>query len=111
MFRLSAWMLCLSLALAAAAAQPTPLVRVGAPETDDIAYSPDGRVLAVATDFYVELLDADTMASIRRLEPGGRRVRFSPDGAILAAIGGRAFFFNAETFASLGSTPDEVAEG
>lgn len=108
MFRPAAWLLCVSLAGAVLASEPAPLVRVGKPDIEDIAYSPDGRALAVATMRAIELLDSESGAALDRLEPGGRRVMYSHDGAMLAAIDGPARFWNARTGAPLGSTAVDV---
>ena len=56
----------------------------------NIAYSPDGTLLAVASSIGVWLYDANTGAEVNLLSGHTRPVRsveFSPDGAILASCG------------------------
>ncbi|MEO2006605.1 MAG: hypothetical protein ABGY41_21200, partial [Candidatus Poribacteria bacterium] len=66
---------------------PVPIVEVGKPRLNDIAYSPDGGTLAMLTSEWVELLDADSFEEIRRFGSGGEEVHFSPDGSLLAVFG------------------------
>jgi WD40 repeat protein len=61
------------------------------PQIFDIAYSPDGKLLALAGHEEVRLVDAATKQQLATL-PGHagavRAVAFSPDGKLLAAAGG-----------------------
>jgi len=57
----------------------------------DLAYSPDGKLLAVAGYREVRLLDASTRQEVGKLTGHAGDVRslaFSPDGKLLAAAGG-----------------------
>lgn len=58
----------------------------GAPMSfNGLAFSPDGRFLAVACDRRVELFDPRTGEHVRRVgEAGAEAVAFHPDGALLA---------------------------
>ena len=63
------------------------IMRLGKGTTHDIAYSPDGTRLAVASGIGVWLYDAHTGAEITLLKTqpvGVRSVAFSPDGNTLA---------------------------
>lgn len=111
MLRLIAWLVCTAVVVSAPAVTPTPLVRVGGPDIEDIAYSPDGRTLAVATMRAIELLDSETGVVMDRLEPGGYRVMYSQDGEMLAAVNGPARFWNAHTGAPIGATAVDVDGG
>lgn len=61
---------------------------------DDIAYSPDGRLFAVATNSWIYLYEIQTALEVRLIKTGldllrpfpvGARLVFSPDGSLLAA--------------------------
>ena len=54
-------------------------------EVSQIAYSPDGRTLAVATYSGVKLLDAQTGQRLAAWPTPAWSVAFSPDGALLAS--------------------------
>ena len=69
-----------------AAYVPVPIVEVGKPHLTDIAYSPDGRVLATLTADWIELLDTDTFEPAARFGRGGGRIEFSPDGLEIAVF-------------------------
>ena len=60
------------------------------PEENDYLFSPDGALLAVATDDAVELWDAVSGRQKDSLNLGGQVERqvFSPDGASLAIVAG-----------------------
>ena len=70
--------------------------RQGPPEAMDLAFSPDGRRLAVASRQQVKLMDTETAEEVLTLRGRAQlvsnthgfnpRVRFSPDGRELAAI-------------------------
>ena len=45
-----------------------PLVTIGKPALHDILYSPDGRFLATLTEYYLEILDAETYASVSHVQ-------------------------------------------
>ena len=65
---------------------PVPIVEVGKPRLNDIAYSPDGGTLATLTGEWVELLDTDTFETVARFGQGGGRIEFSPDGSEIAVL-------------------------
>jgi RNA polymerase sigma factor (sigma-70 family) len=63
-----------------------------------VAFCPDGRILAAAGENYIQLWDLPSKRMVRQLEQApsefrrlaywpGRRMAFSPDGTILAAAG------------------------
>lgn len=56
----------------------------------EIAYSPNGRLLAVASSIGIYLYDAETLEEVRYLESDARvlSVAFSPDGQTLASGSG-----------------------
>ncbi len=99
-------MACVTAACIAAAPQPS--VRVGGPDIEHIAFAPDGRTLAVATKRAIELLDVASGNVVDTLSPGGTRVLYSPDGGLLASVGGPARFWSAQTGAPLGATSADV---
>ena len=68
------------------AAQVRQLVRWGKGSAEGLAYSPDGRQLAVASGLGVYLYDAESLAETRFIstEVIAMRVAFSPDGQVLA---------------------------
>ncbi len=78
---------------------PTPIVEVGKPRLEAIAYSPDGRLLATLTTDWIELLDADTFEPVARFGRGGDEIGFSSDGSEIAVFGGAepARIYNAVT--------------
>lgn len=67
------------------------VMRIGRGILRDVAHSPDGAYVAVATSLGIELLDS-TSAEIVRVFPGDGRIEkvgsmsFSPDGALIAGI-------------------------
>jgi len=65
----------------------TQLARWGKGRIREIAYSPDGRLLAVGTSIGVHLYDAATFREVRYLETPAvvTSVAFSPDGVLLAS--------------------------
>ena len=64
----------------------TELARWGEGTLKSMAWSPDGRLLAVAGSLGIRLLDAQTMEEIQFLETGSvSDVAFSPDGKLLAS--------------------------
>jgi len=65
---------------------PGPL-RIGGGEIHDVAYSPDGELLAVAAPYGVWLLDGKTFAELACLsarETPAQVLAFLPDGKLLA---------------------------
>jgi len=86
-----------------------PSVRMGKGTLSDIAYSPDGKILAVSTGLGIRLYDANNLEEIGILEedkvtPGN--LYFSPDGKILAIVnnsGTVITLWNMETKAKIGS--------
>ena len=72
-----------------------PVFTIGKPPLEDIAYTPDGRFLATLSNSYlgaaIELLDAESFASVHRIDSvEGRHIQFSPDGSQLAIFGNKA---------------------
>ncbi len=67
-----------------------PILTIGKPYLDDIAYTPDGRFLAtLSISYWVELLDAETFVPVHRIDTvKGAHLRFSPDSSKLAIFGG-----------------------
>ncbi|MAF10071.1 hypothetical protein CMK11_06425, partial [Candidatus Poribacteria bacterium] len=78
---------------------PTPILEVGKPRLEDIAYSPDGRVLATLTTDWIELLDADTFEPVARFGRGGDEIEFSSDASEIAVFDGAgpARIYDADT--------------
>jgi serine/threonine protein kinase/tetratricopeptide (TPR) repeat protein len=72
---------------AASAEHVRELARLGRGTVVELAYSPDGRAVAVASSMGVYLYDAATLAELRYLETGSFvwDVAFSPDGQTLAS--------------------------
>jgi len=70
------------------AAQVSSLARLGKGKLNDMALSPGGDYLAVATSIGIYLYDPETFAEIRfiPLSVGMRMMAFSQDGKLLAAI-------------------------
>ena len=69
------------------ASRVTQLARWGKGTVNEVAYSPDGRLLAVASSLGVYLYDAETLEEVRFIECDAwvASVAFSPDGATLAS--------------------------
>ncbi|MGC8947394.1 MAG: WD40 repeat domain-containing protein, partial [Anaerolineae bacterium] len=69
------------------AGQVAQLARWGKGTVNQVAFSPDGRLLAVASSLGVYLYDAETLEEIRFLESPAwvTSVAFSPDGRLLAS--------------------------
>jgi WD40 repeat protein len=64
----------------------TQLARWGSEaEISQIAYSPDGKLLAVGTFAGIDLLDAQTGTRVHLIEAPAWSVAFSPDGTLLAS--------------------------
>jgi WD40 repeat protein len=56
---------------------------------DEILFSPDGRLLALAegvSDYDIQLWDVGQARLLRTLENAGEHIAFSPDGVTLAAV-------------------------
>lgn len=72
------------------ASRVTQLARWGKGTVTQVAYSPDGRLLAVASSLGVYLYDAETLEEVRFIECDAwvYSVAFSPDGATLASGSG-----------------------
>jgi WD40 repeat protein len=70
--------------------QVVQLARWGRGTANGVAFSPDGRLLAVASSLGVYLYDAETLEEVRFIETHAyvRGVAFSPDGATLASGSG-----------------------
>ncbi len=69
------------------AGRVTQLARWGKGVIGQVAWSPDGRRLAVASSLGVYLYDAETLQQVRFMESDAwvTSVAFSPDGALLAS--------------------------
>ena len=63
------------------------LARWGKGTANQVAYSPDGRLLAVASSLGIYLYDAETLEEVRfiKSDAWANSVAFSPDGATLAS--------------------------
>lgn len=66
-----------------------PIVQIGKPALNDIAYSPDGRYLGVLNRAYLELMDPETMETVARFDAPNEQynywgVAFSPDSSVVA---------------------------
>jgi len=63
------------------------LARWGKGTVEEVVYSPDGRLLAVASSVGIVLYDAEGLAEVRFIEGDApvRSVAFSPDGGTLAS--------------------------
>ncbi len=63
------------------------LARWGKGTVNEVAYSPDGRLLAVASSLGIYLYDAETLEEVRFIQTGVWMwsVAFSPDGQTLAS--------------------------
>ena len=72
--------------------EPTSRSGIALPATDDgevsLAYSPDGRTLAVGVDGYVRIIDARTRAKLAEAGIAGvaSRLSFTKDGSKLAVL-------------------------
>jgi tRNA A-37 threonylcarbamoyl transferase component Bud32 len=64
-----------------------PLARWGKGRINRVVFSPDGRLLAVASSLGIYLYDAGTLEEVRFIptDAGVRSVAFSPDGQTLAS--------------------------
>jgi WD40 repeat protein/tRNA A-37 threonylcarbamoyl transferase component Bud32 len=64
-----------------------PLARWGSGSVSQVAYSPDGALLAVASSLGIYLYDAGSMQEVRYIETDVRvvSIAFSPDGEMLAS--------------------------
>ena len=69
------------------AARVAQLARFGKGWVDEVAFSPDGRLLAVASSIGVYLYAADDLSEVRFLPTDApvRSVAFSPNGQALAS--------------------------
>jgi len=57
---------------------------IGAGKVNDVAWSPQGEVIAVAQDFDISFYDAVSLQLIGRIGFSGTEVVFSPDGLFVA---------------------------
>ena len=71
-----------------------PTLRLGKGSLAGVAYSPDGKMLAVAGSLGVWLYDAADLTEVGILEqsPPASHVEFSPDGRTLAAAGAQTLY-------------------
>ncbi|HUE97606.1 MAG TPA: hypothetical protein VMN99_00045, partial [Anaerolineales bacterium] len=60
---------------------------IGAGKVNDIAWSPDGTVIAVIQDFDISFYDAVSLQLIGNAGVGGTEAVFSPDGNTISIIG------------------------
>lgn len=69
------------------AGQLTELARLGKGTTDNVAWSPDGKLIAVASSLGIYFYDAQTWQQTRFIETSSwvHDVAFSPDGSTLAS--------------------------
>lgn len=65
--------------------QVTQLAQLGKSMIQNVAWSPDGTLLAVGTLTGIWLYDAQTLAQVRYIEAVAGYVTFSPDGTLLAS--------------------------
>jgi WD40 repeat protein/tetratricopeptide (TPR) repeat protein len=67
--------------------QVVPLAHWGRGTANEVVYSPDGQMVAVATSLGIYLYDSETLEEMRFIEADGwvRSVAFSPDGGTLAS--------------------------
>jgi WD40 repeat protein len=72
---------------AGSASQITELVRWGKGTINELAYSPNGQMLAVASSLGIYIYAAETLSIVHFIETDAwtSDVAFSPDGAILAS--------------------------
>jgi len=73
------------------ASQVVELGRWGKGPVVDLAWSPDGRLIAVASPLGIYFYDSQSLAEVRHAETAARvwSVEFSPDGQYLATLGPR----------------------
>ena len=64
-----------------------PFTRLGNSGVHTIAYSPDGKRIAVMGALGIWLYDANTLSEVGVIEDSARAIAFSPDGQILASGG------------------------
>lgn len=80
-----------------------PLMRFGYGRAEDVAWSPNGETLAIATSIGVWLYDASDLQAppvkVHDSVFGARTVTYSPDGRFLAAGGSEVHVWDAETHA------------
>jgi len=88
-----------------------PSVQIGNGMLDGLAYSPDGKILAILTTIGIKLYDADNLNEIGMLQEDKSYracISFSPDGKILVVGTGNGGFslWNIKTRNRIGSIPD-----
>ena len=68
-----------------------PTAHLGAETINQVAYSPDGKLVAVAGNGGIRLYDSDSLTEVGLLQGHANRgvaLTFSPDGTWLASVGG-----------------------
>ena len=96
------------------AQQMKRLARYGSGPAYDVAWSPDGRYLAVATGIGVFLYDANSLEQARLIDINDpvRRIAFRPDGKALAvAVGGRVSAWDVEAGHKFADMEGEILGG
>ena len=62
-----------------------PMARLGNVTVREIAYSPDGSLIAIAGAIGIWFYDAESLVEVGRIAQGARYIAFSPNGRILAS--------------------------
>jgi WD40 repeat protein len=57
---------------------------IGAGRVNDVAWSPNGDVIAVAQDFNILFYDSSSLQLVGSIKLGGNQIAFSPNGLLLA---------------------------